>query len=114
MATLREQQVKFARDLAELVLWIDDQPGYECTIAEVLRPQIVQNQYLREGTTKVMHSKHQDKLAADIMIYKAGVYLTKTEDYAFMGAHWKSLDTENVWGGDWKSIRDGNHVQRGV
>ena len=100
--------------MAKLILWVSEQPDMEVVVGEVDRPDIVQEYYLKEGKTKVKHSKHQDSLAVDLALFVKGVYQTTTEAYKPLGDYWKSLHPENVWGGDWKSFHDGNHFQFGV
>lgn len=65
----------------------------------------------KDPTTDHMKgSLHELGLAADILLYKDGVYLTKTEDYEALGLRWeelgKKLGLDLVWGGRFK---DGNH-----
>jgi len=59
-----------------------------------------------EGRPHSENSKHYDKLAADLNLFKNGKYLSKTSDHAFFGAFWKMLG--HTWGGDWD---DGNHYE---
>src|SRR3990167_1648952 len=51
-------------------------------------------------------SIHQDKLALDLNLFKAGRYLDKTSDHLILGEYWESLDHDCRWGG---RFRDGNH-----
>ena len=55
---------------------------------------------------------HPKKLAIDLNLFKHGKYLIKTEDHAFLGKFWKSLDSMCTWGGDFKR-KDGNHYSYG-
>jgi hypothetical protein len=113
--SLVEQQKKFAMLLGKLLTWIYNHPsGFAVVIGEVKRTPEMQELYLKQGKTKVNHSKHQDSLAVDLALFIDGVYQTKSEDYVSLGAYWKSLDPGCVWGGDWKSFHDGNHFQYGV
>lgn len=52
------------------------------------------------------NSKHYDRLAIDINLFKDGVYLTGTNDHALLGAFWESAG--GVWGG---RFNDGNHYE---
>jgi hypothetical protein len=108
--TLSEKQRAFSKNLAKLVLWTYEN-GYEVSFGEVFRDPRMQKIYLREGKSKIKTSKHQLRLAADLNLFKDGVYLTKSEDYKLLGEYWKSLDPQNVWGGDWKVPVDGNHFE---
>jgi hypothetical protein len=74
---------------------------------------------LREaGLSRVTHSRHQDRLAADLVLdlWQDGewVYQKDTEAYSLLGEFWKAIDPDNVWGGDWSSFPDGNHFERKV
>lgn len=55
-------------------------------------------------------SNHHLGLAADILLYRNGVYLTKTEDYKELGEAWERLgillSLPLRWGG---RFSDGNH-----
>lgn len=112
--SISEQQQRFSENLGTFLLRIYAIPGYAVVIGEVKRTPEMQELYLKEGKTKVSHSKHQDSLAVDISLFINGVYQTETEQYAELGTLWKSIDPLHVWGGDWKSIHDGNHFQYGV
>lgn len=108
--TLSEKQRVFARNIALLILWAYDN-DYEVTFGEAFRPQVTQDYYLKNGQTRTKNSKHTKRLAVDFNLFKNGKYLTKTEDYTEMGQHWMTLHKDNVWGGSWKSIKDGNHFE---
>jgi hypothetical protein len=107
--TLGEKQQKFTAMIATHIQWINSQLVYSCKLLEVSRPQILQDIYIKTGKSKTKNSAHLYDLAADIAIFKDKKYLEQTTDYKFAGDHWKSLDTENIWGGDFGW--DGNHFQ---
>lgn len=50
------------------------------------------------------NSKHYDRLAIDLNLFRDGKFLTSTEDHYPLGVFWKSIG--GTWGGDWD---DGNH-----
>lgn len=54
----------------------------------------------------VRHSVHQLKLAGDLLLFKNGIYLTRSEDYGPLGSWWEQQDPDARWGGHWG---DGNH-----
>jgi hypothetical protein len=58
------------------------------------------------GHGRGRNSVHNLKLAKDLLLFKDGKYLTKTEDYAFAGLYWISLHPLCRWGG---AFSDGNH-----
>ena len=92
--TLREHRVIHTVLLAQLILWIVDQ-GYE----------VATNQ---DGLKHMKNSLHYIGLADDLYLYKNGVYLKKSEEYAFAGEKWKTMHPLACWGGDFEAA-DGNH-----
>jgi len=105
--TLSQKQSTFAANIARLILKLND-AGYMVTFGEAHRPDWVAKEYARQGKGSAK-SLHISRLAIDLMLFKDGQYLTKTEDYAEAGSIWKSLDPGNAWGGDFTSRPDGNH-----
>lgn len=51
-------------------------------------------------------SCHQLKLAIDLNLFRAGVYLTRTEDHRELGEWWERQHPLCRWGG---RFQDGNH-----
>ena len=107
--TLGEKQRDFVRDVGRLIEWAYAN-GYELTFAEAYRTpeQAVRNAQTGAG---IANSLHTQRLAVDLNLFKSGEYQTDSADYAPLGAQWKSLNTENAWGGDF-SKPDGNHFSR--
>jgi hypothetical protein len=109
--TLREKRLVFTRHLGKLLAWLET-GGYHHAVDETKRSWCRQIQLLATGASKTRHSKHLDGLAVDILLYDSqGNYLTEWHHYRAAGAFWKSLDPENVWGGDWGW--DADHFQYG-
>lgn len=54
----------------------------------------------------ILLSLHRESLAVDISLFKDGVYLTSSDDYAFAGRQWEALHSLARWGG---KFGDGNH-----
>ena len=108
--SLREDQNKCSKYVGMLILWAYEH-NYALTLGEVKRTQEQQNLYIQQGKTKVARSNHQDSLAIDLALFIDGVYKTDSADYKPLGEFWKSLDPNNVWGGDWKRFLDGNHFE---
>ena len=102
--TLSERQRKFTRMLAELIVWAYDN-GFEIAMGEVYRTpeQAALNAQKGSGIAKSLHTKC---LAADLNLFKNGVYLTETSDHEPLGVYWESLG--GSWGGRF-SKPDGNH-----
>ena len=111
--TLREARCIFTKCDAELTLWAFSQ-GFEVANAEGM-DRITD----KDPTTDHMKGGlHGIGLAQDKDLYKNGVYLTKSEDHAPLGARWKVMGQlyglALAWGGDFKDKDgkpkpDGNH-----
>ena len=95
--TLREARIKFSYLLAEKLLPKMREFGYEYAFDEVTNHQ---------GTGHMKNSIHYEGCAGDVLLYKDGKYLVRTEDYRSSGEYWESLDPDCKWGGRWG---DGNH-----
>ena len=96
--TLRQQQSKFARMVADLIVFAYDN-GYELTFGDA---------YATTGHIK--NSFHYKRLAIDLNLFKDGVYLTSTESHRELGEYWESLG--GSWGGRFRN-KDGNHYSLG-
>jgi hypothetical protein len=105
--SLGAKQKLFARLLVQLFTIAFDL-GYEITLGEAWRPPVTAAYYAGTGQG-IKNSNHTLRLAVDINLFKNGVYLTATEDYKFLGDHWKVLNSLCRWGGDFKGRPDGNH-----
>ena len=79
--TLRQQQSKFAHDVALLLLYAYAK-GYEVTFGDAARMD-------RKGHRK--GSKHYRRLAIDLNLFRNGKYLKKTGDHYFLGCFWSYL-----------------------
>lgn len=100
MSTLLSQQFEFSRSLSKLLAFLHSR-GYECSIGEVFRPQEMQNLYFKRGYTKVLYSRHQEKKAVDLAIFKNGVELTRKEEFKEIAEYWVSINPRNVAGYFW-------------
>jgi len=103
--TLREARCAFTLALAYLIIEARTR-GFEVALDEA-------TERLTEKDPTSDHrlgSLHHDGLAADLLLYKAGVYLAKTEDYRPLGEWWEAYGFANklplAWGG---RFNDGNH-----
>jgi len=95
---LSEAQQIFCLNIASLIIWAYDQ-GYKLTFGE---------SFNAAGIGHMENSNHYIRLAQDFNLFKNGEYLTASDDYKLLGAHWKTIHPLNRWGGDFKS-KDGNH-----
>ena len=93
---LGDQQREFSLKIAQLICWAYEQ-GYEITVGDFWA-----HDRHREG------SFHYKRLAADLNLFKDGVYLTETGDHLPLGEKWE--DMGGTWGG---RFNDGNHYSWG-
>ena len=94
--TLRQKQSKFAKMIPSLILFAYKK-GYEITFGDF---------YAKTG--HCIGSFHYKRLAADLNLFKNGIYLRKTKDHKPLGLFWESIG--GSWGGRWN---DGNHYSLG-
>lgn len=109
--TLGERQEEFTANISKLINYAVTL-GYGCRLREVERTAYQQSEYVRTGRSKTNNSKHLESLAADIYFTKGGKLLDKKEDMELFGKYWKSLNSSNVWGGDWATLVDCPHFER--
>lgn len=96
---LSNTQRRFARCITTLLVYIH-QEGYEVTFGDF-------NRSIQEATRRgFSNSNHTRRLAADLNLFKDGIYLTTTEDHRKFGEFWEGLDPLARWGG---RFNDGNH-----
>ena len=114
--TLREKQSLFLKNAAKLILFAYEN-GYELTGGELLRTKEQQLLYFegfkldRIGSnlklfktapkSKTMNSRHLQKLAIDINLFKDGKYLTDAESFKPLHEYWKTLHPDNHSGYEW-------------
>jgi hypothetical protein len=97
MYTLRQQQSLFAQRVGLLIARAYAL-GYEITLGDAYR-----DPRCPYGSRR---SKHHERLAIDLNLFRDGKYLTETQDHAELGEWWESIG--GVWGG---RFSDGNHYQ---
>jgi hypothetical protein len=114
--TLREKQSIFALNVAKLIKYAYEH-GYEVTLGEAYRTKDQQLLYfegfklLKVGRelkltkdcpkSKTMNSRHLNKLAIDLNVFKDGIYLTESKLFSKLAKYWTSLNADNVSGYDW-------------
>lgn len=108
--TLVQRQHAFAVAVGHLLLWLHEH-GYTVALSEAWRPPETAELYARQGRGSAT-SLHMDRLAIDLVLRRGGTLLTRSEDYAEAGAHWKTLHSTACWGGDF-ARPDGNHFSFG-
>jgi hypothetical protein len=106
MSTYTDEQDDFAKDIARLIMWCDEQ-NYEISFGEGWRPPFVAEIYHKQGKGS-LNSLHIDRLAHDLIIRKEGKEVG-VEDYKRVGTAWKQLSPNNAWGGDFKGKTAGDY-----
>lgn len=80
-----------------------------------LRTKEEQAQLVAKGASQTMNSKHLTGDAVDLAVLKNGVVTWDFPEYTKLAAVMKSVATKHgvpiVWGGDWKTLRDGPHFE---
>lgn len=105
---LSAKRCRFSVAASQLMLWINEQPGYSACFNEVKRSSAQARENVANGIG-ISNSLHLLGLAVDIVLYKDGVYQTDSEAYRLLGEKWKSMGPDHCWGGDFKK-QDGNHI----
>lgn len=112
METLSQKRCRFTDQLMDLLTYAKSQ-GYDAAIDQVKRTQVEANANAEHGVG-IVHSLHLLGLAGDLLLYKQGVYLDKSEAYEFLGVYWEGLSPDARWGGRFKDEHgrpkpDGDH-----
>jgi peptidoglycan L-alanyl-D-glutamate endopeptidase CwlK len=84
-------------------------------VTEGLRTKERQRQLVAAGASRTMNSRHLTGHAVDVAALVGGKVRWDWPLYAVIAEHMKAaareLGVAIVWGGDWKSFRDGPHVE---
>jgi hypothetical protein len=103
--TLRQARCAFTQAIAYLILFAA-QKGYEIALDEGMDRKTEKD----PTTDHMKNSLHELGLAQDLVLYLAGNYLEKTEEYSELGYAWEEYGIQSglplVWGG---RFNDGNH-----
>src|SRR5690242_19312946 len=97
--SLREKQSLFVFNIHLLIEWAY-RNGFELTFGEVYRTAEQQAIYLASGISKTQNSRHLVRLAVDFNIFRNGLLINSPIDIKPLGDYWVTLNTDNVWGGD--------------
>ncbi len=116
---LSSQQHYFARDLAKLIDKIHEL-GLEVSLKDLYRSPECQQLMFDKGVSKARPGKsfHQKSLAIDLVVFENLDDDPELEPnwafeaYQALGDYWQSLDSKNVWGGEWPKLRDAGHFER--
>ena len=93
---LSKKQRGFTLMVAKLVLFAYAR-GIELTFGEAYRTKEQQYIHRKRGTSRVRHSKHQDRLAVDFNIFIDNKYVRDKERYRLLGEKWEEIGGR--WGG---------------
>jgi peptidoglycan L-alanyl-D-glutamate endopeptidase CwlK len=74
--------------------------GYQITAGEFLRPQVLEDIYVKEGKSHTSHSLHPEKLAGDLFFFKDGLWIQEKHDLQHIGDYWEYMSPKNRWGGN--------------
>jgi len=99
------KQVAFAKMVPRLI----DKAfalGYEVTLGDAFRDPRVFGQVGESKGYGSINSKHKQRLAIDLNLFKDGKFLQETTDHKVLGEWWESQG--GIWGGRFK---DGNHYE---
>ena len=66
------------------------------------------------GKSKTLNSNHIKRLAVDFNFFINGKLVYDKHKLAELGKFWESLNTKNIWGGNFKSFTDTPHFERNV
>lgn len=104
--TLREKQSLFVRLVAKLIEFAYAN-GMELTFGECWRTP--EQAKLNAATGRgISNSLHTQRLAVDLNLFVAGVFIDSSEGHRRLGEYWKTLHPLARWGGDFRKP-DGNH-----
>ena len=131
--TLGQKQREFSPLVAKLILHAE-KLGYQVTLGEAWRsPEMAMltvptaqledqvhrlcpmcqvtafTKWYADRGIGIANSLHTKRLAIDINLFRAGKYLTDTEDYRPLGEWWEKQCSECRWGGRFVKLPDGNH-----
>jgi hypothetical protein len=117
--SLQPKQNIFSVNFAKLVLYASSL-GYEVSIREVGRHQIIQKLYLgnevvvtgwktfkQSPTSHAEYSYHLDAIAGDLLLFRDGEWIRDLGSCLPLGQYWEGLHEDNIWGGNWD--RDENY-----
>ncbi len=104
---LRYKQQQFTKNIGKLIDFAYSN-GYTLTFGDAYRDPRIFGKFGAKKSYSAAYSLHKKRLAIDLNLFKNGVYLKSTYEYKLLGDYWKSLNKDNVWGGDFKN-NDGNH-----
>ena len=102
-------------DLVKVIEEAIKESPLDFSITEGVRTKERQQALFDSGKSQTMNSRHLSGKAVDIAVIKDGEITWDFKHYQTVADHIKSIakdmGVEIVWGGDWKSLRDGPHFE---
>ena len=102
-------------DLVKLMCNSIYESPYDFGITCGLRTQEEQAKLVADGLSQTMNSKHLTGDAVDISVYYRGRLTWDFHYYKEVARHIKIISKELnvpiIWGGDWKTLKDGPHFE---
>jgi peptidoglycan L-alanyl-D-glutamate endopeptidase CwlK len=102
-------------DLVKVIEEAIKESPLDFSISEGLRTKERQKVLFDSGKSQTMNSRHITGHAIDFAVIKDGEVTWDFKYYQLVADHIKevakTLDVPIIWGGDWKSFRDGPHVE---
>jgi hypothetical protein len=105
--TLRQQQSRFARKVADLIIQAEAM-DFEVTLGDAYRDPRVHGAFGEKKAYGAAKSFHKQRLAIDLNLFKDGKFLQGTDAHKPLGEWWESQG--GTWGG---RFNDGNHYSWG-
>ena len=109
--TLREKQADFVVMVSKLVCFAFV-TGIKVFVLEWYRDAERQKELIKSGASQIKNAsqgKHVRGLAVDICIMEGRTVTWDFNKYVPLGEYWEKIG--GVWGGRWKTIRDGVHFE---
>jgi len=114
MSHLLDDQFIFSKNLGLLLTYLREH-FYAWTMGESYRTKEQAELYAKEGKG-IVNSQHCKRLAQDIFLFKKDEQdnwqmINDKEFYRQVGIYWESLNSNNRWGGNFKSLDDPYHFE---
>ncbi len=116
-----DKRIRFLKDIAILISHANENLAISVICFTFYRSPEQQLQEFIKGKSKLKIGPHQSWLAMDLAIVtRAGNALFDPDKernniswqvYSKLGDYWKSLGTDHIWGGDWKTPFDPYHFE---
>ena len=101
--------------MATLIRAVATSFGYPIIVTEGVRTKERQAELVKAGASQTLNSRHLTGHAVDLAVKVGGQVVWTWHIYAKLGAFVKeksqSLGIPVIWGGDFKTLRDGPHFE---